>query len=173
MRFTSIFIHILFSIPVPHDRQIPVNQVFFISRNCLAHTLQKGSKVRVIKKKTRSVIIKPATVRGCRGIPSLQGGGVKWDSCFLSVWDDTGYIKTQPPSMSFTSCIMEKHQAEQEEKLVEVKMDTCAHQPRGSHEDRRGCFNRCLAALVSVMGLVIVALCIVFFYFMSCKQVSR
>eukprot|EP00064_Thunnus_orientalis_P006947 superscaffoldBa00000747_g6966 len=68
---------------------------------------------------------------------------------------------------------MEKHQAGQEETLVEVKMEMDS-QPRGSPADRSGCF-KCVVALAIVMGLVIVAVMAgfilhVFMFSSSCNQ---
>lgn len=56
---------------------------------------------------------------------------------------------------------MEKHQAGQEETLVDVRVGTdsleVTHRPRGSPADNCSCF-KCTVALATVMGLVIVAL---------------
>ncbi|XP_078025259.1 uncharacterized protein LOC144463733 [Epinephelus lanceolatus] len=73
---------------------------------------------------------------------------------------------------------MERHQAGQEEALVEVKLEMdsleALHGPRGSPVDRCGCF-KCAGGLAAVMGLVTVALVAGFFlhFFMfmpSCNQ---
>ncbi|KAG7513395.1 hypothetical protein JOB18_006816 [Solea senegalensis] len=56
---------------------------------------------------------------------------------------------------------MDRHQTGQEEKLVEVKMEMdnleVDHQPRASTVSFRACF-KCMVALATVMGLVIVIL---------------
>ncbi|KAI3368940.1 hypothetical protein L3Q82_025916, partial [Scortum barcoo] len=72
---------------------------------------------------------------------------------------------------------MERHQAGQEETLMEVRMEKysweAVHRPRGSPEDRHGCF-KCAVALAVVMGLLTVALVAFILYFFmftpSCIQ---
>lgn len=76
---------------------------------------------------------------------------------------------------------MEKHQAGQKESLVEVNMETdsldIVRRPRGSPADRSGCF-KCVVALATVMGLVIVAVVAgfilhVFMFASSCNKVRN
>lgn len=92
---------------------------------------------------------------------------------FSCVWDGMGYIKEPRLNLHckyHSQCTMERHQAGQEEALVEVLTETDSlkviQQPRGGYKR--------VVALVSVIGLVIVALVAGFFMFTpSCKQVRN
>ncbi|XP_034387163.1 uncharacterized protein LOC117729886 isoform X2 [Cyclopterus lumpus] len=91
------------------------------------------------------------------------------------------YIKDRRTTARITVGIMERHQAGQEEALVEVGGEEgrleAAHGPRGSPAGRRGCLN-CAVALATAMGLVTVALAAAFilhlvtFTAASCNQDS-
>lgn len=97
-----------------------------------------------------------------------QKKGVELDlgfPLFLSVWEDTSYIK---PECSITLCIMDKHQAQLQEALVGDKMGhrKAAGDLEAPHGPRRPskCF-KCVVALTVVMGLITVALVSGFIYF--------
>lgn len=84
-------------------------------------------------------------MRGCKGIPLslsicflLHGAGIELGIPTFTVctWEEMGYIKSSTQQVN-TSLNMDRQQAEQQDKLVEVKIQTdCMEdslQPRGSH----------------------------------------
>lgn len=146
-------------------------------------------------KKDESIIINPVLLRGCRGIPSalsvcflLRGAeftelGIPTSlpTSSFCVWEDMCYIKEPIFTTSITVCTMERHEAGQQEALVEVRVGTdsseAIHLPRGSPADRPGCL-KCAVALATMMGFVIVALVAgfilhLFMFTPSCNQVRN